>query len=82
MFRAVTVTLYTSKLLEVVKRHPPSVHAYADGTQLYLAFNLGCTDDATAAMERCVNDIRAWMLCDKLMINDGKTDFVIIGTRQ
>ena len=52
---------------------------------MHLAFKPGCassTDDAIAAMERCVNEIRAWMLCDKLMINDGKTDFVIIGTRQ
>ena len=78
-------TLYASKLFEVVKRHLPSVHAYADDTQLYLAFKPGCasnTDDAIAAMERCVNEIRAWMLCDKLKINDGKTEFVIIGTRR
>ena len=34
-----------------------------------------------ASMERCVNDIRALVLCDKLTIIDGKTDFVIIGTR-
>ena len=33
-------------------------------------------------MERCVNEIRAWMLCDKLKINGGKTEFVVIGTRQ
>ena len=33
-------------------------------------------------MEGCVNDIRALVLCEKLMINDAKTDFVIIGTRQ
>ena len=38
--------------------------------------------DAIAAMERCVNEIRAWMLCDKLKINGGKTEFVVIGTRQ
>lgn len=78
-------TLYASKLFEVVKRHLPSVHDYADDTQLYLVFKPGCassTDDAIVAMERCVNEIRAWMLCDKLMINDGKTDFVIISTRQ
>ena len=35
-----------------------------------------------ASMKGCVNDIRALVLCEKLMINDGKTDFVIIGTRQ
>ena len=78
-------TLYASKLFEVVKRHLPSVHAYADDTQLYLAFKPGCassTNDAIVAMERCVNEIRAWMLWDKLKINDGKTEFVIIGTRQ
>ena len=78
-------TLYASKLFEVVKRHLPSVHAYADDTQLYLAFKPGCassTDDAIAAMEQCVNEIRAWMLCDKLKVNDGKTEFVVIGTRQ
>ena len=40
------------------------------------------TDDAIAAVERCVNEIRAWMPCDKLKINDGKTEFVIIGTCQ
>ena len=78
-------TLYASKLFEVVKRHLPSVHGYADDTQLYLAFKPGCvssTEDAVAAMEGCANEIRAWMLCDKLKINDDKTEFVIIGTRQ
>ena len=49
-------TLYASKLFEVVKRHLPSVHAYADDSHsLYLAFKPGCvssTDDAIAAMER------------------------------
>ena len=78
-------TLYVSKLFEVVKRHLPSIHAYADDTQLYLAFKPGCassTEDAVAAMEGCVNEIRAWMLCDKLKINDDKTEFLIIGTRQ
>ena len=77
-------SLYASKLFEVVKRHLPSVYAYADDTQLYFAFKPGCassTDDAIAAMERCVNEIRVWMLCDKLKIDKGKTEFVIIGTR-
>ena len=33
-------------------------------------------------MERCVNEIRAWIRCDKLKINEGKTRFVVIGTHQ
>ena len=71
--------------VETVKNTTLCKLHYADDTQLYLAFKPGCassTDDAIAAMERCVNEIRAWMLCDKLKINDGKSEFVIIGTCQ
>ena len=33
-------------------------------------------------MELCVLEIRAWMLCDKLKINNDKTEVIIIRTRQ
>ena len=32
-------TVYTSELFDIVGRHLPSVHSYADDTQLYLAFS-------------------------------------------
>ena len=32
------LTIYASKLFEIVKCHLPDVHAYADDTQLYLYF--------------------------------------------
>ena len=37
--------------------------------------------DAVAAMERCKSDIRTWMLTDKLILNDDKTEFMLIGTK-
>ena len=33
-------------------------------------------------MNKCVDDLRNWMITDKLMINDDKTEFLLIGTRQ
>ena len=33
-------------------------------------------------MESYVADIREWMLSDRLKLDDDKTEFVIIGTRQ
>ena len=36
----------------------------------------------TIAMERCISDIRTWMLTDKLKLNDDKTEFMLIGTKQ
>ena len=33
-------------------------------------------------MESCIDDIRNWMVDDKLKLNDDKTEFLIIGTLQ
>ena len=37
---------------------------------------------ALARVERCVEDIRNWMLKNKLKLNDDKTEFFIIGISQ
>ena len=77
--------MYASKLFEVIKNHLPNAHAYADDIQLYLAFkpdsSMGETE-ARCAMERCIRDVRAWMIIDKLKLNEEKTEFMLIGTRQ
>ena len=33
-------------------------------------------------MERRIRAVRAWMIMDKLKLNEFKTEFMIIGTRQ
>ena len=33
-------------------------------------------------MQNCIDDIRSWMEDDKLLLNDEKTEFLVIGTRQ
>ena len=33
-------------------------------------------------MESCIDDIRNWILNDKLKLNDDKTEFLMIGTSQ
>ena len=33
-------------------------------------------------MEHCILDIHKWMLTDKLKLNDDKTEFKLIGTKQ
>ena len=77
--------LYASELFNVLEEHLPSVHCYADDIQLYLSFrpnNNHGEDDALKAMELCVQDIRVWLSRDKLFMNDKKTEFLVIGTRQ
>ena len=78
-------TLYASKLFEVIKHHLPSAHAYADDTQLYVSFKPDCSAseaECFSAMENCIRAVRAWMIQDKMKLNDDKTEFLIIGTSQ
>ena len=78
-------TIYSSSLIDVVQNHSPSVHCYADDTQLYVSFSpedeLGQLD-VIAAIERCVQVIRNWMWDNRLLLNEDKTEFLLIGTKQ
>ena len=61
------------------------MHTYADDTELYISFNADSRAGrlaALSAMQNCIADIRKWILQDRLRLNDDKTEFIIIGTRQ
>ena len=78
-------TAYTSELFQTVGRHLPSVHSYADDTQLNLAFTpnvQGHDASAVKAICDCIMDLRKWMIRDRLMLNDDKTEFLLLGTKQ
>ncbi len=60
-------------------------HAFPDDNELYVSFQPDSMSEqlsAVTVMENCIDDIKTWMLNDKLKLNDGKTDFFIIGTGQ
>jgi len=35
----------------------------------------------TRSMETCISDVKQWMTSDKLMLNDDKTEFIVIASR-
>ena len=70
---------------QILKHNLPSVHTYADNTQLYLSFKPSDSSsevEAVSGMQKCICDVRPWMREDQLMLSDDKTEFLIIGTRQ
>jgi hypothetical protein len=76
---------YVSQLYDIIDRHLPSSHGYADDTQLYVSFRPDCDENSEstlAALEDCISDVRAWLLSHKLMFKDSKTEFLVIGTPQ
>ncbi|CAB4017696.1 Hypothetical predicted protein, partial [Paramuricea clavata] len=78
-------TVYSSKLFDIIKKYLPTVQAFADDTQLYLSFQPNSrTSEAEAieAMELCIKALRAWMITDKMKLNDDKTEFMLLGNHQ
>ncbi len=76
---------YASTLFDIIYKHINGAHGYADDHQLYLAFSPNSTSlqqDAIKCMETCLCDVKQWMLANKLKMNDSKTEFIIIGSRQ
>ena len=67
------------------RKHHISYHLYADDTQLYLIFKPnrnGSKEECIHSLENCINEIREWMCMNLLKLNDGKTQFIILGTQQ
>ena len=60
-----------------MREHGIIFHGYADDTQLYIRFRPGLAD-AIRRLEMCIQEIRMWMTANKLKLNDGKTDFIVI----
>ena len=77
--------IYTSKLFDILRLHLPSAHAYADDIQLYLSFILSDSLnklEAVTVLENCILDVCAWMRGDMLWLNDEKTEFLLVSSRQ
>ena len=65
--------------------HLPTVHCFADDTQLYVSFSPNKSTGqfkGVTAIQLCVDDIRNWITNDKLLLSDDKTEFLMIGTKK
>ena len=76
--------VYVIPLRSVIRRHlGVHHHGYADDHQLYTQFNLRDVDSYRHALqwlEMCVEEVRVWLLTNKLKINSDKTEFMVITT--
>jgi len=75
--------MYNSPLADLIRSFGVEVHLYADDSQLYLAFEPESSEvKALNKMEQCIDHVRRWMASNFLKLNDDKTEFVILGSKQ
>ena len=71
---------YMTQLGKIIRTHGLNYHTYADDTQIYIAFNITESKSAIHKLEICINEIRIWMVKQKLKLNDDKTEFIVISS--
>ena len=55
---------------------------YADDTQLYISIEPDNIDVLVSNLELCLNDIRNWMLINKLKLNEEKTEIILCNPKK
>ena len=67
-----------------ISAHDLDYHLFADDSQLYVFVKpvQANVDGAIGRLEKCSHDIRTWMRSNFLKLNDGKTEVLLIGSRQ
>ena len=84
MLGPVLYLLYTAPLGDVLKRHDMSYHFYADYSQIYMSFQPlrpGEPEHSKSKVEACILDINKWMTANKLMLNNDKTELLVLNAR-
>ena len=80
-------TLYMSPIGDICQKHNISFQSYANNQQNYLSFKpMRQTDtpktQCIQKIQECIAKIRLWMCTNLLKLNDGKTEVLVVGTRQ
>ena len=74
-------SVYTFPLGAIFRKHNLQYHLYADETQLFVdlsGIRDGEATDAVDHIERCIEEARQWMSDHNLLLNDNKTEAIII----
>ena len=70
---------YTAPLFAIARQYEVNMHMYADDTQMYVSFEPCNAADAVRNLEKCMLDVREWMVQNHLKLNESKTELLIIG---
>ena len=80
MLGPILFTLYMLPLVKIMRHHELDYQFYADDSQLYLVFQ-PMQESADIAIDKvisCISHVRSWMGANKLMLNDQKSEYMIV----
>jgi hypothetical protein len=70
--------IYTADIIQVFESHGFKVHLYADDSQLYIHLELVNVRAILQSTETCLHEVKQWSSSRRLLLNAGKTEFMIM----
>ena len=70
--------LFTQPLSNLIERHSISSQSFADDTQLLDSCHPDHLDTTVQRMQNCISEVKLLIYCNKLKLNDDKTESVLI----
>ena len=67
-------TMYNSPVEDIFTAHNLETMTYANDTQIYVIFKQSDVFSVLTNLEKCTADVKAWMIQNKLKLNDTKTE--------
>ena len=77
-----TLELNTTPLSSIISEHAVPHHLYTGNSQLYVSFASGDSVVALNGLQLCLASVQSPILMDKLKLNPGKAEFLLIGNEQ
>ena len=70
--------LYTQPISDIVSHHGISHHCFSDDNQIYSSTDPSSIPSVILCTQSCISDIKSWMTCNKLQLNNDKTEMIFI----
>ena len=77
----VLFTMYITPLGHVIRYHNTLYHLFADDTQLHKSSSPEHFAKLLLDIQSCAESVRDWMACNRLRMNDNKTEIMPVGTK-
>ncbi len=78
----IVFNLYTTPHADILRELGIEFYVYADDLLLYFTFQPIDQDSADVVVNKTQRCMVEWMVHNKLKLNDDKTKFIVIGTRE
>ena len=75
-------TMYIKPLSAIIDSHSIMHHSFADDLQLHMSAPPDRISELLHSMQSCISDVNAWATANMLILNDNKTELMLVTSKR